>query len=238
MRLWPARPLACVGSLFIFPKSRFSLANIDVFYFAKLNILNEILTKKNKINIIKEKRYILNVKTFNCLKSYCFAFKREKKRKVSPGIKLLGLSRESVIELWSAAAIKRKDGDEGMKNRIFKIAHGVLALALLVVVMISATAKVDYAVSPEKERLMMAEVERIQQGDTDGVLHREEDVWEADGVRTLMEDVFTKDYRIILTRSDQGYSAVIEDFANGMGYEIIDGQITDSYDLNEIREIM
>ncbi len=53
-----------------------------------------------------------------------------------------------------------------------------------------------------------------------------------------MEDVFTKDYRIILTRSDQGYSAVIEDFANGMGYEIIDGQITDSYDLNEIREIM
>ena len=126
-----------------------------------------------------------------------------------------------------------------MKNRKSRIVAIFLMLTLLSGVLSSVIKANSILQKNEQNELLIIEkLEKIMQGDTGEILYREESPFEEDGIHTVTEDIFTEDYRILITKTDQGASAFVEVFATGMGYEIVDGQIIETYDLNEIRNTM
>ena len=126
-----------------------------------------------------------------------------------------------------------------MKNRKSRIVAIFLMLTLLSGVLSSVIKANSILQKNERNELLIIEkLEKIMQGDTGEILYREESPFEEDGIHTVTEDIFTEAYRILITKTDQGNSAFVEVFATGMGYEIVDGQIIETYDLNEIRNTM
>lgn len=126
-----------------------------------------------------------------------------------------------------------------MKNRKSRIVAIFLMLTLLSGVLSSVIKANSILQKNEQNELLIIEkLEKIMQGDTGEILYREESPFEEDGIHTVTEDIFTEAYRILITKTDQGDSAFVEVFATGMGYEIVDGQIIETYDLNEIRNTM
>ena len=126
-----------------------------------------------------------------------------------------------------------------MKNRKSIIVAIFLMLTLLSGVLSSVIKANSILQKNERNELLIIEkLEKIMQGDTGEILYREESPFEEDGIHTVTEDIFTEAYRILITKTDQGDSAFVEVFATGMGYEIVDGQIIETYDLNEIRNTM
>jgi hypothetical protein len=120
-----------------------------------------------------------------------------------------------------------------MKSRLSKIIASSLVIALLAGILSSVVE--GSSILRKKEQLMMEQLDKIMQGDTKDILYKEESVLEVDGIHSVTEDIFTEAYRIMITKTDQGDSAFVEDFATGMGYVIVDGKIIETHDLNEIR---